>query len=385
VPSLDIVVARAGPAKSWKREPGAHPYDVLQPFLGNIVAAVQQPAAAGKKAAAKAEGKARERVETVAPENPPYPQSKVITGVEWAPASEIVRHARGGDNWPSTWGADDYLYSAYGDANGWEPFLPKKLSMGIVRVAGNPPNIRGENVSSPTAEVLGDGNKGRKASGMLMLDDGTLYILVRNVGNAQLGWSRDQGKTWTWADWKFTTSFGCPTFLNFGKAYAGSRDHFVYIYSHDSDSAYERADGTVLARVPKERIRDRQAYVFFVNRAAEDRAVWTTDVHRRDSVFENPGNCYRTSVSYNAGLKRYLMCQINAGADTRFSGGFGIYDAPEPWGPWTTVYYTPKWDVGPGETNSLPTKWMSADGKTVHLLFSGDDYFSVRKATLKTK
>ena len=23
--------------------------------------------------------------------------------------------------------------------------------------------------------------------------------------------------------------------------------------------------------------------------------------------------------------------------DTRFQGGFGIYDAPEPWGPWTTV------------------------------------------------
>ena len=23
-------------------------------------------------------------------------------------------------------------------------------------------------------------------------------------------------------------------------------------------------------------------------------------------------------------------------------GGFGIYDAPEPWGPWTTAYYTTK-------------------------------------------
>jgi hypothetical protein len=25
---------------------------------------------------------------------------------------------------------------------------------------------------------------------------------------------------------------------------------------------------------------------------------------------------------------------------------------------------------------------MSPDGKTIHLVFSGDDYFSVRKATL---
>ena len=52
-------------------------------------------------------------------------------------------------------------------------------------------------------------------------------------------------------------------------------------------------------------------------------------------------------------------------------------------GPWTTVYFTEKWDVGPGETASLPTKWMSADGRTVQLVFSGDDYFAVREARLR--
>jgi len=30
----------------------------------------------------------------------------------------------------------------------------------------------------------------------------------------------------------------------------------------------------------------------------------------------------------------------------------------------------------------LPTKWMSSDGKTCYLLFSGDDCFSVRKGML---
>ena len=72
--------------------------------------------------------------------------------------------------------------------------------------------------------------------------DGGLYLLVRNTGNAQLGWSSDHGGTWAWGDWKFTTSFGCPTFMNFGQNYAGARDDYVYIYSPDTDSAYERAD-----------------------------------------------------------------------------------------------------------------------------------------------
>lgn len=315
----------------------------------------------------------------------PYPPSPVIAGIDWAPAHTIVRTAKGGDNWPNTWGADDWLYTAYGDANGFEPRLPKKLSIGIARVTGTPPEIRGENVLAPTAEAIGDGNKARKASGMLMLEDGTLYMLVRNVGNSQLGWSRDLGRAWQWADWKFDVSFGCPTLLNFGKAYAGSRDNYVYVYSQDHSSAYERADRMVLARVPKDRLRERAAYEFFVRRKEDGTAEWAADVNQRGGVFEHSGQCYRSSVTYNAPLKRYLWCQTGAGEDTRFAGGFGVFDAPEPWGPWTTVFYTNKWDVGPGETSSFPTKWISADGLTLHLVFSGDDCFSVRRATLRLK
>ncbi len=372
IPSLDLVIARTS-TKSWPRNnPAASPYDVLRPFLEPIATAVStQPTASSNPRTSSPESRA------------PYPPSPIIASIDWAPTDTIVRTARGGDNWPSTWGTDDLLYTAYGDANGFEPRLPKKLSIGIARVAGNPPDIRGENILSPSAEAIGDGNKGRKASGMLMLEDGTLYMLVRNVANSQLGWSADQGRTWQWADWKFETSFGCPTILNFGKAYSGSRDNYVYIYSQDHDSAYERADRMVLARVPKDRLRDRAAYEFFVSRSADGSAKWSANINDRGAVFEHPGLCYRSSVTYNPALQRYLWCQTGPGEDTRFAGGFGIFDAPEPWGPWTTVYYTAKWDVGPGETCSLPTKWMSADGCTVHLLFSGDDFFSVRRATLK--
>ena len=31
----------------------------------------------------------------------------------------------------------------------------------------------------------------------------------------------------------------------------------------------------------------------------------------------------------------------------------------------------------------FPTKWMSDDGKTMHLVFSGEDHFSVRRVDLK--
>lgn len=319
---------------------------------------------------------------------PPYPQSTVVTGIAWAPAEKIIRRAKGSDNWPMTWADDDALYTAYGDGNGFEPFVPKKLSMGIAKVSGMPLDFTGVNVTSNGGEFLGDGKEGRKVCGMLMVD-GVLYMLVRNLGNSQLAWSRDHGASWTWADWKFTTSFGCPTFLNFGRNYSNARDDFVYIYSPDKDNAYDAGDRMVLARVRKDKIADKDAYEFFRSLDDKGAPAWTNDIAARGAVFTHPGKCYRGGITYNAPLKRYLWCQILPQSThpqgPRFQGGFGIYDAPEPWGPWTTVFFADAWDVGPGESSSFPTKWMSPDGRTMHLVFSGEDHFSVREATLTVR
>jgi hypothetical protein len=95
-------------------------------------------------------------------------------------------------------------------------------------------------------------------------------------------------------------------------------------------------------------------------------------------------------MTYNAGIKRYLWWQQIPQpegdpdrGDTRFEAGFAVYDAPEPWGPWTTAYFTSRWDVGPGEHADFPSRWMSEDGRTMYLVFSGEDSFSVRRATVR--
>jgi len=138
----------------------------------------------------------------------------------------------------------------------------------------------------------------------------------------------------------------------------------------------------VLARVHRDRMREREAYQFFQRLDADGQPVWTDDIAQRGAVFTHPGLGRRSGISYNPGLRRYLWWQQRAEADvdTRFNGGFGIYDAPEPWGPWTTAYFTLEWDCGPGEMGSFPTRWMSNDGKTCYLVFSGNDYFAVRRA-----
>jgi hypothetical protein len=279
-----------------------------------------------------------------------------------------------------TWGDDDKLYTAYGDGKGFEPFVEKKLSLGLATVTGMPPDVKGENLRAEEVEDLGDGPKGKKASGVLMVNS-VLYLWARNAGNSQLAYSKDHGKSWDWTDWKFTTSFGCPTFLQFGKNYADARDDYAYIYSHDSDSAYERADRMVLARVPRYQIAHRSEYELF-EKLVDDKPVWTKDIQKRGAVFTHAGACYRSHVSYHKPSGRYLWTQTGKGEDTRFQGGLAIYDAPNPWGPWTTVFYTENWDVGSGESSNFPTKWMDPNGEDLWLVFSGDDHFSLRKARL---
>ena len=329
---------------------------------------------------------------TAEPEPGPYPSSPVVAKVQWAPKESIVRKATGSDNWPITWADDGSLYSTYGDGWGFEPKVPEKLSLGLVRITGGPTDFRGFNVRSDSIEQVGQGRNGMKGWGILSVH-GALYLWMghanRQGAHAQLAWSHDRGNTWTYADWRFEP-FGLVGFVNYGQDYRGARDEFVYAYSHDGPKADEPADRFILMRVPKDQIGQRKSYEFFAGLDEAKLPIWSDDIRDRRAVFRHRDACLRSAMTYNAGIKRYLWWQQvpqppghKDRGDTRFDGGFGIYDAPEPWGPWTTVYFTRQWDTGPGEHADFPAKWMSPDGKTIHLVFSGDDSFSVRRAVLQ--
>ncbi len=177
--------------------------------------------------------------------------------------------------------------------------------------------------------------------------------------------------------------------MNCGTDNKGARENYVYAYSHDGPLADTPADHFVLMRVSKNRITEQGAWEFLKRVDKAGHAVWTDDPKRRGSVFSHTDSCLRSAMTYNAPLRRYLWWQqipapkgSKDRGDTRFKGGFGVYDAPQPWGPWSTAFYTEKWDVGPGEHGDFPAKWMSKDGREMYLVFSGEDSFSVRKATL---
>jgi CubicO group peptidase (beta-lactamase class C family) len=363
IPGLNIVVVRNGESMYDPSKGEGHFYGVEKYLVNQLMDAIIEP---------------------------PYNKSSLIQEALFSPVATILRKGCGSDNWPLTWADDDEQYTAYGDGWGFEPGVELKLSLGLARIKGSPDDFQGINLRSKSGEHTGQGRFGLKASSILMVN-GILYMWIRNANKdgreSQLAWSSDHGITWIYSDWKFTEGFGYPVFLNFGKNYEGAKDNYVYIYSHNDIDAYRPADQMIMARVDKNKIQDRKSYQFFSSFNNHAKPVWSDDMNKRGAVFTHPAMCYRSGITYNRGLKCYLWCQIHPESKdpqgSRFQGGFGIYEASEPWGPWHTVYYTKNWDVGPGETSSLPVKWMSQDGKTCYLVFSGEDCFSVRKVEFK--
>jgi CubicO group peptidase (beta-lactamase class C family) len=344
VPSLNLIAVRNGgpiePNNFW----GGMVTHLFNPIMDSITAEKTTPSARNVQ--------------------PPYPPSPVIRGVAFSSSATIVRRAIGSDNWPLTWSDDGALYTAYGDGWGFEPMIEEKLSLGFAKIVGSPGDFRGLNIRSETGERLGDGKAGPKAGGMLMVR-GKIYMWVRNTNNATLAWSDDRANTWQWG-LRFEESFGCPCFLNFGANYDGARDEYIYTYSPDGPSAYESYDRVILARAPIDKIADRSAYEFLQGTDGNGAPRWTADLSKRGFVLQYPSHCQRIEVVHNAGLTRYLMLLTY-----NHESGWGIFDAPAPWGPWTTAFHTESWDVPGTHGYRLPTKWMSRNGREACLVFSG--------------
>lgn len=320
----------------------------------------------------------------------PYPPSPVIERVEFD-FSTHRRLAPGSDNWPVTWSDDDRLYTAWGDGGGFGGTNSRgRVPLGVARIDGDAADDSGHNVwggwnTDHPAQF------GGKSYGILSVG-GVLFMWVAcqpnpHLGACRLARSADHGATWSLADWafRFEDRLTIPTFVNFGRDYAGARDGFVYSFyiepawgpARSPTGPYgfdvHKPDRLYLSRVPKDAILDRACYEFYSGLAADGRPAWSGDVHDKRPVFEDPnGVGWNLSVSFNPGLRRYLLCTEHA---RTHAGRLGIFDAAEPWGPWTTVVYADDWGAGEIEVStfywSFPTKWLSADGARFTLVFTG--------------
>ena len=323
--------------------------------------------------------------------SPPYAPSPVIRDIAWDFAS-LVRVAPGSDLWPITWAADDNLYTSFGDGGGFGGTNSDgRVSLGFARISGFPPDFTGRNVWGGKDALAQPTFRG-KSAGMLSVG-GTLYAWV-NMQNAlrpdmRLASSQDLGRSWELSEWRFPGRVGAfypTTFLNFGRDYAGARDGFVYAYGKRWSAGRDPFAGndSYLVRVPREMLNEPGAYEFFTGLAGDCTPQWTSDIAEAAPVLSDPNEIDPPNVVFSFALGRYIATTAREQQVQKLT----ILDAPEPWGPWTVVSRHESWgNFGPGASLvfALSTKWMSADGTTVWMVFSsvGElDSFNLIRGTL---
>jgi hypothetical protein len=321
--------------------------------------------------------------------SPPYPPSSVIADItfDW---STHTRRAQGSDNWPVTWADDDHQYTSWGDGGGFGGTnRDGRVSLGVARIKGSTSRYEGFNVWGGK-DHENQATFGGKSYGILFLG-GILYMWVSpgssedNYNEARLHKSSTYGASWTAADWSFKKADGVilPTFLQFGRDYQGARDNFVYIYANHFKNRpiTLRKDGLrihkpgeiALMRVPKISLLDRNSYEFYAGTDNNGNPTWANDLKARKPVFKDTnGVGWNTSASYNSGIRRYLLITEHVAS---LKGNIGVFDAPNPWGPWTTIMYSSRFGAPHIEPTSffwnLSNKWTDTDGKRFTLVFTG--------------
>lgn len=306
----------------------------------------------------------------------PYPLSDLITGISFG--SNITREAKGSDNWPLTWGADGIIYTAFGDGYGFAE-SGNKQSLGISRVKGTGDSFSGEDMG--TVKWISQGAPQIKGTGILMIR-GVLYLWSRR-DNCSLRKSTDSGVNWSSPILTMEESenrFHAIHFLQFGSNYANARDEYIYMYATNQGGNYCNYAYLIRVSSTGAAIENEDNYEYFTGTPSNP----TWSYNKADAAPVITDTCHRVldlRAVYNPGIDRYILTYNDYNA----KGFIAILDAPEPWGPWSTVYYKETWDQGFTFEYSFPAKWISSDGKTMYMVFSGtgkNDAFSVRKATL---
>jgi len=355
------------------------------------------------------------------PPDCPFPQSAHLSNLTFTGQHTNYTNA---DTWYPSWASDDALYSPWTD--GW--FGERVPEMECSSHGGEPSNAhRGGRSGTAHAKITGDDPMaltlenlgidyahtapygGRYPCGSLVyngvwyygtycldetgrLDPGTGLPLNWDVLGPFVGFriSHDFGKTWQ--DCPHTPSkpifgetgkeggkvkIGAPHFVDFGRNMQHSPDGKAYLVGHgatrpDAELAWIRGDQAYLCRVipSPETMNDPAAWEFFAGHDAAGKPLWTHDFKAIKPLLEWNGRIGHATITYNAPLKKYLMC-ITDGGNTISTFNSYILEADTITGPWKLVTFMERFGEQAYFLN-IPSKFISGDGLTMWLCYSAN-------------
>ena len=345
------------------------------------------------------------------PADCPYAKSDTLVGVAFT-----GRHAEytGADTWYPSWAADGNLYSPWtdGSVNGvGASSAGTEAATGHATILGEDPlklvvTNQGVFKSSPRPY------EGRYPCGSLVHDGvwyyGT-YCLHPSGGIAHDGitynwpwlgpfvgfrWSTDYGKSWTQTPCTpekplfgeqalkgEPVKIGAPHFVDFGKALEHSPDHKAYLVAQGASDGQNRryaynswitADQVYLIRVAPSiaNMNDAAKYEFFAGSGDNGEGRWTSDFSQIKPIAEWRDHAGCVTMTYNAPLKKYLMC-VTDGGNTVSRYNSYLLESDRITGPWRLVSHLNNFGEQAYFVN-IPSKFIGGDGRTLWLCYAAN-------------
>lgn len=356
----------------------------------------------------------------------PFEDSKVITGLKFLGIKSGFFY---GDTWYPSWASDDKLYSPWTDGNtkgiessssGYttdgqvdeQGVLTRKATTGQAIISGDDPlTVSVEALDLSQADPYPYG--GRYPCGSLVFNGvwyyGTYCLSpygITRYGDTTYNWpflgpfvgfrySTDFGKTWVETSHTPATpifdetglgghpvKIGSPHFVDFGKNMEYSPDGKAYMVAHGAEqsgcnhavyhNSWITGDQIYLLRVTPgiENMNDPSEYEFFAGNDNNGNSVWTNDLKKIEPLLEWNENMGCVTVTYNAPLKKYLMC-VTDGGNTCARMHTYILESDKLTGEWKLVTYMKNFGEQ-GYFLNIPSKFISDDGRIAWLLYSGN-------------
>lgn len=367
------------------------------------------------------------------PADCPFEQSKELSGIRF---SGLKSGFHFGDTWYPSWDADGNLYSPWTDGRCWRldgSYDEASSGEFSINAPGNNwlkeyehtgPAVTGQGVmegddpmhlkvySLGIQKAAAAPYHGRYPCGSLVYNGvwyyGTYCLDPGNVsyGGTMYNWpwlgafvgfrtSTDKGRSWTACPLKpekplfgesglqgHPVKIGSPHFVDFGKNMQHSPDGKAYLVAHGADvadskprfwnSSWITGDQVYLIRVTPsvENMNDASAYEFFAGYDEKGKAVWTNDFSKIRPLLEWNNNMGCVTVSYNASLRKYIMC-VTDGGNTCSKMNTYLLESDSLTGKWKLITYLKSFGEQAYFVN-IPTKFISDDGKSAWLLYSGN-------------
>jgi hypothetical protein len=308
-----------------------------------------------------------------------------------------------GDTWDPFWADDNNLYAFNCDGRGFGKAGAGR-NLAFNRLTGDSPaTLSGSMIN--TMDEYGKGgqkeadNATWKVCGQECIDsvfytfvsrnaygkDSGDYWLRQTAFNSSLIKSTDRGLTWSRSaaeNYKGPMwpgpSFGAPFFVHYGKnggdvEQDGARR---YVYAVSTNGFWNDGDTYTLARIARRKLPDMKAadWSYFTGGDGSQAKSWSARIAEARPILDLRTHCGQSGPCYIPALGAYLMVAwYNTEKMIKWfepnEMRYDFYQAPHPWGPWTSVHSYSDAFLSPGHMYgpSLCAKFQRKEGSDVRL------------------